>query len=157
MAKALLDVADTLGEAISERGLTLAGPAFDERATAWADPERVRQILVNLIMNAVKYTPAHGGTITLGCAAQGNMVLTQVTDTGPGIDPAQLESIFEPFVQLTASRQRAISRRFVQDFPDKSGSRDCFPAVPPQCMGSPFMTWETSMHETQMVWIGRRR
>jgi signal transduction histidine kinase len=103
IAKALLDVADTLGAAISERGLTLAGPAFDERAVAWADPERVHQILVNLIMNAVKYTPAGGGTITLGCAVKGDTVLTQVTDTGPGIAPSQLESIFEPFVQLTAS------------------------------------------------------
>jgi signal transduction histidine kinase len=69
---------------------------------AWADADRVRQILVNLVMNAVKYTPQNGGTITLACAVAGDSVLAHVADTGPGIPGEKLESIFEPFVQLTS-------------------------------------------------------
>jgi len=53
-------------------------------------------------MNAVKYTPPSGGTITLTCAVVGDTVLAHVTDTGPGIPREKLETIFEPFVQLTS-------------------------------------------------------
>jgi signal transduction histidine kinase len=68
---------------------------------AWADPDRVRQILVNLVMNAVKYTPG-GGRVTLECDADGTHAFAHVSDTGPGIPTAKLGKIFEPFVQLTA-------------------------------------------------------
>lgn len=102
MTQALADVAGMLSGAITEKGLIVEGPHGEANAVAWADPDRVRQILVNLVMNAVKYTPVNGGTITLGCAAVGDVVLAQVADTGPGIPAEKLESIFEPFVQLTA-------------------------------------------------------
>lgn len=102
MTQALTDVAAMLSGAVSEKGLILEGPRGDAKAVAWADPDRVRQILVNLVMNAVKYTPLNGGTITLTCAVVGDMVLAHVADTGPGIPAGKLESIFEPFVQLAA-------------------------------------------------------
>ena len=101
MTLALSDVAGMLSGVIAEKALKLDGPG-DVRALAWADPDRVRQILVNLVMNAVKYTPARGGTITLASFVVGNTVVAQVTDTGPGIPSEKLDSIFEPFVQLTA-------------------------------------------------------
>jgi signal transduction histidine kinase len=97
---ALTDVAEMLSGAISERGLTREGPVGNPDAMAWADPDRVRQILVNLLMNAVKYTPS-GGKITLECSADKDHVLASVSDTGPGIPSAKLEGIFEPFKQLT--------------------------------------------------------
>jgi signal transduction histidine kinase len=103
MPQALVDVAEMLSAAISDRGLRLEGPVVDGHAVAWADADRVRQILVNLVMNAVKYTPANGGTITLSCAVEGDAVLAHVADTGPGIAAEKLESIFEPFVQLISS------------------------------------------------------
>jgi signal transduction histidine kinase len=53
------------------------------------------------VMNAVKYTPA--GTISFTCEVAGDRVLAHVADTGPGIPPGKLESIFDPFVQLTAN------------------------------------------------------
>lgn len=99
---ALIDVVAMLSGVIEEKGLILDGPLGEASAMAWADPDRVRQILVNLLMNAVKYTPQKGGTISLTCEVAGDMVLAHVVDTGPGIPPAKLESIFEPFVQLTA-------------------------------------------------------
>jgi len=102
LAQAFDDVADMLGAAIKEKGLVLVTPPCDASVVAWADPDRLRQILVNLVMNAVKYTPAGGGTITVSCAIVADTVVARVADTGPGIPADRHESIFEPFVQLTA-------------------------------------------------------
>ena len=101
LAHALSDVADMLSGTISEKGLALVGPTAAPGAVALADPNRVRQILVNLVMNAVKYVPA-GGTITLSSLVEGDVTLTSVEDTGPGISAEMLTSIFEPFVQIKA-------------------------------------------------------
>jgi signal transduction histidine kinase len=102
MANAIGDVVGMIGGMAREKGLTLTSPPCDVGIVAWADPDRVRQILVNLIMNAVKYTPDRGGTITVSCEAIGDVVVARVADTGPGIPVERFESIFEPFVQLTA-------------------------------------------------------
>jgi signal transduction histidine kinase len=103
IAQALTEVAEMLGGAIVEKGLVLHDVQCDGNPIAWGDPDRVRQILLNLVMNAVKYTGSRGASITLGCRVAGDMVVATVTDTGPGIPDEKLESIFEPFVQLTAS------------------------------------------------------
>jgi PAS domain S-box-containing protein len=64
-----------------------------------ADPDRLQQILLNILTNAIKYTYA-GGRITVACQADGNRVRIRVHDTGVGIPSDRLESVFEPFVQL---------------------------------------------------------
>ena len=64
-----------------------------------ADREKVRQIVVNLVSNACKFTP-RGGSIAVDCVTSERAVELRVTDTGPGIPPAKLDAIFEPFVQL---------------------------------------------------------
>jgi len=103
MAPELLEVAEMLAGVAKEKGLKLESLGGDASVVAWADPIRVKQILVNLVMNAVKYTPENGGTITLTCAIANDSVVARVSDTGPGIDSAKLDSIFEPFVQLSAN------------------------------------------------------
>lgn len=100
MMQALAEVVEMLAGVINEKGLTVDGPRCGGTAVAWADPDRVRQILVNLVMNAVKYTPAGPGAISLSCETAGDTVLAHVEDTGPGIPAEKLEAIFEPFVQL---------------------------------------------------------
>jgi PAS domain S-box-containing protein len=67
-----------------------------------ADPVRVRQVLVNLVGNAIKFTPA-GGRVTLSAHADGGQIHITVDDTGIGIPAANLDSVFEPFVQGTES------------------------------------------------------
>jgi len=100
MVDTLADVADMLRLAIHEKGVSLEGPFGPAEAIAWADQDRVRQILLNLVMNAVKYGAPPGGTITLTAAVIGPMVATTVADTGMGIPADKLQSIFQPFVQL---------------------------------------------------------
>jgi signal transduction histidine kinase len=97
---ALDDVAEMLQGPINDRHLTLDRRPGTADAQVWADPDRVRQILINLVMNAVKYSAAGAGTITLSYTMTRHDVIIQVADTGPGIPPEMLEAIFEPFVQL---------------------------------------------------------
>ncbi|MDB4898585.1 MAG: ATP-binding region ATPase domain protein, partial [Gemmatimonadetes bacterium] len=64
-----------------------------------ADAEKVRQIMLNLLSNAMKFT-APGGSITVSCARADNRVRVDVRDTGIGIAEDRLASVFDPFVQL---------------------------------------------------------
>ncbi|MEO1068504.1 MAG: ATP-binding protein, partial [Cyanobacteria bacterium J06638_6] len=70
-----------------------------------ADPRRVRQILANLISNAVKFTPAEG-KVTLRVRREQNDVVLQIEDSGIGIAPAAQSLLFEKFQQLENVRQR---------------------------------------------------
>jgi PAS domain S-box-containing protein len=70
-----------------------------------ADREKLDQVLINLLGNAVKFTPA-GGRITLSGETDGDRVRLDVRDTGIGIEPSQLAAIFEPFVQLEPTLTR---------------------------------------------------
>jgi two-component system sensor histidine kinase BaeS len=68
------------------------------------DPERMAQVLGNLVSNALRHTPA-GGRITLTATLQGNSVLMTVQDTGEGIPPEELPRIFERFYRGDEARQ----------------------------------------------------
>jgi signal transduction histidine kinase len=75
--------------------------------TVRADRERLEQVVLNLLSNAMKFTPA-GGRVTLDCAMRSGKVVVRVRDTGRGI-PAELQStIFEPFTQVDGSYTRAV-------------------------------------------------
>ena len=61
-----------------------------------ADPNRIQQVLANVIQNTVKYSPA-GGVVEVGIRWQDCGVLVSVADTGIGLPPEAVETIFEPF------------------------------------------------------------
>ena len=117
------DVTDMMSVRAQEKGLQL----LIDQSSGFprfiiGDQARLRQILINLIGNALKYTRQGGVTLRLGtkqsAAAQ---LLIEVEDTGCGIAPADQQRIFEPFVQLGEQAGNkgtglglAISRQFVQ-------------------------------------------
>ena len=96
------DVEPMIQPQAAGRGLTLDRRDCLTDAIALADRGRVKQILLNLLSNAVKFTGS-GGHITISCQATGDRVILSVRDTGIGIAADELESIFEPFVQLGRS------------------------------------------------------
>jgi PAS domain S-box-containing protein len=74
---------------------------------AMADREKVQQVLLNLLTNAVKFTD-RGGRITVEAGArEPARVFLRLTDTGRGIPATMLDDIFEPFIQVDASKSRA--------------------------------------------------
>ncbi|HJR65865.1 MAG TPA: ATP-binding protein [Gemmatimonadaceae bacterium] len=81
------------------RGLHLDRDRCDPEITVSCDRDKLQQVLLNLLGNAIKFT-APGGHIMLGCEVRSDTVLIHVTDTGAGIAPEKLEEIFEPFVQV---------------------------------------------------------
>ena len=102
MSRTLDELADVVQGAVTSAGMELTRDPVDDTCVVWADPVRVRQILVNLVMNAVKYAAVRGGSICIECRRTNEAVVTSVCDGGPGIPGEKLESIFEPFVQLVA-------------------------------------------------------
>ncbi len=74
---------------------------------AWADPDALRQVLDNLVDNAIKYTP-NGGRITIRWYGQGDRVGFEVEDTGIGIPAADLPRVFERFYRVDKARSRAV-------------------------------------------------
>lgn len=89
---------------------------------AWVDPGRLRQVVTNLLDNALVHTPA-GGRIHLGASAADGLVTITVSDTGAGIPPEHLPHVFDRFYRVDPSRSRttggvglglAIARQLVE-------------------------------------------
>ena len=80
--------------------------AVPRAITARADHEKVEQIILNLLTNAIKFTAA-GGSVCVESSFEEGHVHLRVIDTGVGIEEHMIEKIFEPFVQVDASKSRA--------------------------------------------------
>jgi signal transduction histidine kinase len=88
--------------------LTFAREPGDPGLVVRADPERLRQILLNLLANSVKFTGA-GGRVSIGAARDGDVIRIRVSDSGIGIPADQLERVFEPFFQVDRGTTRTYS------------------------------------------------
>ena len=85
----------------AQQKVTLVQDVAPNLPTFWADEDKLRRTLVNLLGNAIKFTPPHG-TITLGIRANDNndTLIFSVADTGEGIPAADIDRIFEKFGQV---------------------------------------------------------
>jgi signal transduction histidine kinase len=95
-----------IGPQVRAKGLCFECCAACGDTRVRVDQERVRQIVLNLVSNAIKFTE-RGGLIRVSCEEADGRVLTHVRDTGRGIPPDMLESIFEPFVQVEQELTRS--------------------------------------------------
>jgi signal transduction histidine kinase len=86
---------------VRAKQLTLNYEAEDRALVIRGDAEKLQQIVLNLLANAIKFTEP-GGRITLRLRADGNEVAVDVTDTGRGIAPANAGRVFDQFVQVDA-------------------------------------------------------
>ncbi len=106
VAPIVMQVCDALAPlARRERNLSLVHTEAAGLPRAMADRERLAQVLTNLVRNAVNNTP-EGGIISLSTVASDHHVTIAVSDTGIGIDPEDLEHIFDRFYRTDESRAR---------------------------------------------------
>jgi len=118
---AVHDVATTIQPLVAKNGNRLVVDAAADLGTMRSDLTRLRQVLLNLLSNACKFTEQ--GTITLGAERAGGQVIFRVRDSGIGMTPEQLARVFDAFAQAEATTSRkyggtglglAITRRFCE-------------------------------------------
>lgn len=117
------EVTESVRPVAAEKLISLEVATPDPHITAWADRDKVTQVLMNLISNAVKFSPSHG-KVTVAIQRNGDQwVQISVIDTGPGIAPEEAGKIFDKFYQIAhADKQKtrgtglglAISRSLVE-------------------------------------------
>jgi len=98
------DVSAELGPIAADKGVTIASDG-DTAETVTADRERVRQVLANLVDNAVKHSHS-GGTVKIDAWRGGSEVGVSVADAGVGIPPDALPHVFERFYRVDSARGR---------------------------------------------------
>jgi PAS domain S-box-containing protein len=100
----LAEVGDLMAPQLRGKEISYGVVVHDPRLVAWADHDKLRQILLNLLSNALKFS-ARGGHVSVEVSAESDhWVTVRVTDRGPGIPAAQHEAIFAPFVQLGSGK-----------------------------------------------------
>jgi two-component system phosphate regulon sensor histidine kinase PhoR len=112
--------AERLESQADRAGLRLTADAPDAPVIAYGDERRLEQVLVNLVHNAIKFTPP-GGTIRVSCTQGDGVAVLAVEDSGIGIPAGDLERIFERFYKVDRSRSSqgtglglAIARHIVE-------------------------------------------
>ena len=99
----LADLDALVSPQAAAKSLTLEYRPIDGELAVRADREKLRQVVLNLLSNAIRFTPS-GGTIALSASpTTDDQVAIVIEDTGPGIPEERREHIFEPFVQLDRS------------------------------------------------------
>jgi two-component system sensor histidine kinase ResE len=89
-------IADMIEPRAAEGGLSILTDLPDELPICFSNPDRIEQVLIALLDNAIKFTPA-GGTVSIGARALVDFVEISVSDTGSGIPPVDLHNVFDRF------------------------------------------------------------
>jgi len=101
----LSDVTETAGMLGESAGITVSSEMPDQPVRLAVDRHRIQEMLLNLVTNAIKYTPS-GGTVALSLADQDGVVSFTVRDSGIGIAPGDLPHIFDRFWRADPARSR---------------------------------------------------
>ncbi|HEY9723544.1 MAG TPA: ATP-binding protein [Oscillatoriaceae cyanobacterium] len=103
LVKVIEEAVATVSPQAKQKGVTIAAEAIG--VSLEADHKRIRQVLVNLVTNAVKFTPA-GGTVSVRAWEDGTVARVSISDTGIGIPAKDLPHIFDRFFRVTRGRSR---------------------------------------------------
>ena len=101
----IAEIARQMTPLAREHALTLRAESKGAEIVIEADPDRLRQVLLILIDNAITHTPA-GGTVTVAAARHGHEATVTVRDTGEGIPPEHLPRLFDRFYRVDRARNR---------------------------------------------------
>lgn len=105
LGEAVEAAVDSLQGLAQQNGVRLGVAPGPDRPIICADEQRIVQVLLNLVGNALKFTPA-GGSVTVRVLREGEEVRCEVADTGPGIPPEDLPRLFQRFSQLDMTTTR---------------------------------------------------
>lgn len=111
LVKLIADVLSTCHTNAALKNISLRSEVAPDLPFVWADPTRVRQVLINLIDNGIKFTP-ESGTVTVGSrpfAEDDGVLCLSVSDTGCGISPENCEIVFDRLAQVRSSTQASRS------------------------------------------------
>jgi signal transduction histidine kinase len=95
------EVVETLRPVAAEKEVALQATLVEPSILVWADRDKINQVLMNLIGNAIKFTPAQGRVAVSASRDGKESVQVSVSDTGPGIAADEAEKIFDKFYQIT--------------------------------------------------------
>jgi signal transduction histidine kinase len=95
----------TIGVEIEDRGITLQVNLPPDLPPVYADSQRIEQVILNLLSNAIRYTPSVG-LITIAAVKMDNLVQVSVCDNGPGLSQEDLDHVFDRFYRANAARMR---------------------------------------------------
>ena len=101
------DALEQMGFLAHRKGVRVHAPLPPYPLTLWADPDLLTRVVVNLLDNAIKFTPRHG-EVTVMVEEQPDGVVVRVRDSGPGIPAVYHRRIFDKFARLRTSDQEAI-------------------------------------------------
>jgi len=100
LGEAIQRAVETVRPIAKDAGVTIVSPPTSLRLVA--DPERLMQVFINLLANAVRFSP-RGGTVTVGMTIESASVRVTIDDQGPGVPAPFRQAIFEPFKQVEGS------------------------------------------------------
>jgi two-component system sensor histidine kinase BaeS len=98
----IAEVVRSFGGAAGTAGVTVTAEVGEDLPILDIDPVRLREVLANLVANAIRHTPA-GGTVVIRGQVTGDRLVLRVADPGSGIDPAVLPHVFDRFVKGAGS------------------------------------------------------
>ncbi|MDF3607860.1 sensor histidine kinase [Paracoccus sp. DMF-8] len=102
-------VADSLratSELFREKGAEVVADLAPDLPPVQADPDRMMQVMMNLLSNAAKFVPVPGGRVDVSLSRQGDGLVVSVRDNGRGVDPAEQAVVFDKFRQVGDARDR---------------------------------------------------
>jgi signal transduction histidine kinase len=101
----LRDLGDEMAPVATAEGHRLTVDLPPSRVDVWGDSDRLRQVVQNLMNNAIKFTPA-GGEIALLARLDGDRLVVEVHDSGPGIAEEDMVRLFDPYYRRVEDRER---------------------------------------------------